>query len=114
MSAVDNLFADMMKLPSLFGSNMFDRIFSTEPKEIEEVNFVRLSSEAKTNFRRALEAHFSSSKPIQYKQAVGDPQTQSPKTLSKRLLFTRLHIITNFLSFRIKSLPPKDYQVPYF
>merc|ERR1712113_89855 len=36
MNAVDNLFADMMKMPSIFGSNMLDRIFSTEPKELEE------------------------------------------------------------------------------
>ena len=39
MNAVDNLFADMMKMPSIFGSNMLDRIFSTEPKELEEVSF---------------------------------------------------------------------------
>ena len=35
-SAVDNLFADMMKMPTIFGSNMIDRIFATEPKELEE------------------------------------------------------------------------------
>merc|ERR1711970_1110408 len=35
-SAVDNLFSDMMKMPTIFGSNMIDRIFSTEPKELEE------------------------------------------------------------------------------
>ena len=40
MHAVDNLFADMMKMPTIFGSNMLDRIFSTEPKEqeLEEVS----------------------------------------------------------------------------
>ena len=43
MNAVDNLFADMMKMPSIFGSNMLDRIFSTEPKELEEVSFFLLS-----------------------------------------------------------------------
>merc|ERR1712026_97877 len=36
MQAVDTLFQDMMKMPSLFGSNVFDRIFQTEPKEIQE------------------------------------------------------------------------------
>merc|ERR1711893_106425 len=36
MNAVDNLFADMMKMPTIFGSNMLGRIFSTEPKELEE------------------------------------------------------------------------------
>ena len=48
MGAVDNLFADMMKLPSLFGSNMFDRIFSTEPKEIEEVRITHSDIKVKT------------------------------------------------------------------
>lgn len=38
-SAVDNLFSDMMKMPTIFGSNMIDRIFSTEPKELEEVQW---------------------------------------------------------------------------
>merc|ERR1712050_305811 len=36
MHAVDNLFADMKKMPNIFGSNMLGRIFSTEPKELEE------------------------------------------------------------------------------
>lgn len=39
-SAVDNLFADMMKMPTIFGSNMIDRIFATEPKELEEVKSI--------------------------------------------------------------------------